>query len=80
MTSYCFKFIVPVLFVILSPSVMAQAAFDLDTAMTFNITGVMAQRMRLALVAENLANASTLRDEETGLPWQKRYLKLIFLL
>ena len=48
----------------------------LQDAMTINTSGVMAQRMRMTIIAENLANLMTLKDEETGLPYQKKYVVL----
>lgn len=49
-------------------------AQTLDDAFTFNMSGVLATRMRMAMSAENVANLNTLKDDETGLPWQKRFL------
>lgn len=44
--------------------------------MVINTSGVLAQRLRMTVVAENLANLMTLKDEETGLPYQKKYVVL----
>ena len=56
-----------------SVSVMAQT---LEDAMMINTSGVLAQRMKMTVIAENLANLMTLKDEETGLPYQKKYVVL----
>lgn len=51
-------------------------AQTLEDAMMINTSGVLAQRMRMTVIAENLANLMTLKDEETGLPYQKKYVVL----
>jgi flagellar basal-body rod protein FlgC len=51
-------------------------AQTLEDAMMINTSGVLAQRLRMTVVAENLANLMTLKDEETGLPYQKKYVIL----
>lgn len=48
----------------------------IEDAMVINTSGVLAQRLRMTVVAENLANLMTLKDEETGLPYQKKYVVL----
>ena len=48
----------------------------LEDAFQINMSGVMAQRFKMTLVAENIANLMTLKDEETGLPYQKKYVQL----
>ena len=48
----------------------------LEDAFTINMSGVMAQRFKMTLIAENIANLMTLKDEETGLPYQKKYVQL----
>lgn len=48
----------------------------LEEAMSINMSGIMAQRFKMAIVAENVANLMTLKDEETGLPYQKQYVQL----
>jgi flagellar basal-body rod protein FlgC len=48
----------------------------LDDAMDINISGIIAQRFKMTIVAENIANLMTLKDEETGLPYQKKYVEL----
>ncbi|MSR89098.1 MAG: hypothetical protein EXS67_05550 [Candidatus Margulisbacteria bacterium] len=59
---------------LLNTGVFAQ---DLDKALSFSESGAMAQKLRLSLNAQNIANLTTLEDEETGLPWQKRYAVLV---
>lgn len=51
-------------------------AQSIEDAMVINTSGVLAQRIRMTVVAENLANLMTLKDEETGLPYQKKYVVL----
>jgi flagellar basal-body rod protein FlgC len=48
----------------------------LEDAFNISASGLMVQRVRLNIIAENLANVSTLRDESTGLPYQKKYVVL----
>ncbi|MCP4049195.1 MAG: flagellar basal body rod protein FlgC [bacterium] len=45
-------------------------SFDITTS------GIIVQKMRLNVIAENVANITTLRDEETGVPYQKRFVVL----
>jgi len=52
-------------------------ARSLDAAFTYISSGIVVQKMRLTIIAENLANLTTQEDEETGLPWQKRYAVLV---
>jgi flagellar basal-body rod protein FlgC len=52
-------------------------AQDLDKAFSYNQSGLMAQKLRLALTVENIANSSTMEDKETGLPWQRRFAVLV---
>lgn len=49
------------------------AAQSLDDAFRYSQSGVTAQKIRLTLIAQNMANLTTFEDENTGLPWQKRY-------
>lgn len=49
----------------------------LDDAFDINMSGIIAERFRMTIIAENLANNMTLKDEETGLPYQKKYLNLV---
>ena len=48
----------------------------LEDAFQINMTGIISQRMKMTMTAENVANLMTLKDEETGLPYQKKYLVL----
>jgi len=57
----------------ISSPLMAQT---LDDAMAINTTGIISQRLKMTVIAENLANLVTLKDEETGLPYQKKYVSL----
>lgn len=61
-------------FIFSSPSIFSQS---LDEAFVFNTSGILTQKLRLALIAQNMAHLSTLEDENTGLPWQKRYAVLV---
>ena len=60
--------------VLVSP-LLAQLS-TLQDAFQINMTGIVAQRMKMTMTAENVANLMTLKDEETGLPYQKKYLVL----
>lgn len=60
-------------FLFLSLPLFAQS---LDDALMINMSGVLAQRMKMTVTAENVANLMTLRDDETGLPYQKKYVVL----
>jgi flagellar basal-body rod protein FlgC len=51
-------------------------AQTLDDAMMINTSGILAQRFKMTIIAENVANLMTLKDEETGLPYQKKYVVL----
>lgn len=55
--------------------VAAQAIFaqNLDDAIRFSGSGILVQKIRLGLIAQNLANLTTLKVEETGLPYQKQF-------
>ena len=48
----------------------------LEDAFKINTSGILAQRAKMMIVAENVANINTLKDEETGLPYQKKYIEL----
>ena len=62
---------------ILLISVPLSAQFNtLEDAFQINMSGIISQRMRMTMTAENIANLMTLKDEETGLPYQKKYLVL----
>ena len=58
---------------LVSSSFLAQ---NIEDAMKFNASGIMVYRTKMALSAENVANGLTLYDEETGLPYQKKYAVL----
>ncbi len=48
-------------------------AQSLESALEASLSGIIAHRIKLSTVAKNVANLSTLRVEETGLPYQKEY-------
>ncbi|MEK9657185.1 MAG: flagellar basal body rod C-terminal domain-containing protein [bacterium] len=52
------------------------AVSNLDDSFSINISGILAQRTKMMIIAENVANLNTLKDEETGLPYQKKYIQL----
>ena len=60
---------------VLSSFISAQL-HSLEDAMGINLSGILAQRFKMTIVAENIANLMTLKDEETGLPYQKKYVVL----
>ena len=49
----------------------------IDSAFRFNSSGILVQKVRMALIAENVANITTLKVEETGLPYQKKYAVVV---
>ena len=59
---------------LLSP--IAAQLSTLEDAFQINVSGIVSQRMKMTMTAENVANLMTLKDEETGLPYQKKYLVL----
>ena len=59
---------------LLSP--IAAQLSTLEDAFQINMSGIISQRMKMTMTAENVANLMTLKDEETGLPYQKKYLVL----
>tara|TARA_Y100000591_G_C21823289_1_gene694966 strand:+ start:574 stop:1026 length:453 start_codon:yes stop_codon:yes gene_type:complete len=61
--------------ILLTIPITAQLS-TLDDAFQINMSGIVSQRMKMTLTAENIANLMTLKDEETGLPYQKKYLVL----
>lgn len=63
------------LILIMTSSVFSQVG-TLEDAMAINLSGILAQRLKMTVVAENVANLMTLKDEETGLPYQKKYVTL----
>jgi flagellar basal-body rod protein FlgC len=48
----------------------------IDDAFDISASGLIAQKIRLNIIAQNIANASTLKDESTGLPYQKQFVAL----
>ncbi|MAQ63808.1 hypothetical protein CL647_02530 [bacterium] len=60
--------------ILLSP--IAAQLSTLEDAFQINMSGIVSQRMKMTMTAENVANLMTLKDEETGLPYQKKYLVL----
>lgn len=62
-----------VLCIVMMGSLCAQG---LDDAFRYASSGLIAQKVRLSLVAQNLANVSTLEVAGTGLPYQKKYAVL----
>jgi flagellar basal-body rod protein FlgC len=48
----------------------------LGDAFDISASGIVAQKIRLTIIAENVANITTLKDEATGLPYQKQYAVL----
>ena len=57
--------------VCLFPSLLVAQSFD--TALKSSISGILAQKIRLGIIAENVANVSTTKVEETGKPYQKKF-------
>ena len=47
-----------------STSLIAQVR-TLDDAMAINLSGIVTQRLKMTVVAENIANLMTLKDDET---------------
>ena len=64
------------IFLVLFFAVTVVHAQSLQDAFRYAGTGVIAQKLKLTLIAQNLANFTTLEDSETGLPWQKRFAVL----
>lgn len=62
-----------IIFVLTASGLVAQS---LDTAFDITTSGILAQKYKLNTIAENVANASSFKDEATGLPYQKRYVVL----
>lgn len=52
---------------------MVVLGLGLDEAMNHSATGLVAHRIRMNLIAQNIANLTTFKVEETGLPYQKQY-------
>ena len=64
------------LFVFCLHSFVSAQVKTLDDAMAINLSGIVTQRLKMTVVAENIANLMTLKDEQTGLPYQKKYVSL----
>tara|TARA_B100000427_G_scaffold329379_1_gene345315 strand:- start:4674 stop:5108 length:435 start_codon:yes stop_codon:yes gene_type:complete len=64
------------LMIVLSTSPIIAQLSTLEDAFQINVSGIISQRMKMTMTAENVANLMTLKDEETGLPYQKKYLVL----
>ncbi len=67
-----------ILMSVLSPTYaqLGRKMLGLESAMETSTSGLIAQRIRLAVVAENVANITTMKVDETGLPYQKKYVVL----
>ena len=52
------------------------AVATIEDAFKINTSGILAQRFKMTVIAQNVANLMTLKDEETGLPYQKQYVVL----
>eukprot|EP01047_Picozoa_sp_COSAG01_P011786 COSAG01_NODE_519_length_16012_cov_4.344058_14_plen_158_part_00 len=75
MVSFLKKVLCLSLFMILFSGEIS-AVNDLQDAFSINTSGILAQRTKMMIIAENVANINTLKDEETGLPYQKKYVEL----
>ena len=64
------------LMIVLSTSSIVAQLSTLEDAFQINVSGIISQRMKMTMTAENVANLMTLKDEETGLPYQKKYIVL----
>ena len=51
-------------------------AQTMDSALDASASGMIAQKIRLGIIAQNVANVTTLKVDETGLPYQKQYAVL----
>jgi len=71
--SMLFIFIVFTINLSASSAVSSISGYGSDDAMTMSKSGILAQKVVLNLAAENVANATTLKTAETGLPYQKKY-------
>lgn len=63
-------------FFLVTFSVFSYAVSNVNDAFDINTSGILAQRTKMMIVAENVANINTLKDESTGLPYQKKYIVL----
>jgi flagellar basal body rod protein FlgC len=50
--------------------------YTLENAYDISQSGVIAFRLKLAISAKNVANMMTMKDQETGLPYQKKYMPI----
>jgi flagellar basal-body rod protein FlgC len=71
------KLLIKLLFCFILINPIGLYSQTLDDAFDINTSGIIAERFRMTIIAENLANNMTLKDEETGLPYQKKYLNLV---
>ncbi len=55
-----------------STVVAASRQLGTDDAIEISMSGIMVQKVRLKVIAENVANATTVMTD-TGLPYQKKY-------
>lgn len=62
-----------ILLIVLCPLAAAVSPRGLENALDISSSGVIAQRMRAQIVAENIANADTLKMPD-GLPYRRRVL------
>ena len=58
--------------ILLCQTLPVYALSGLEDSLQISATGVLVQKFRLRLIAENMANLVTLKTE-TGLPYQKKY-------
>ena len=65
-----------IVILLLGVTTASAAPKTLEDAFKVNMSGILAQRAKMMIVAENVANINTLKDEETGLPYQKKYIEL----
>ena len=48
----------------------------LDDSFDITTSGIMAQKVKLNIIAQNVANVATMKDETTGKAYQKQYVRL----
>tara|TARA_A100001015_G_scaffold38923_1_gene42735 strand:- start:8191 stop:8643 length:453 start_codon:yes stop_codon:yes gene_type:complete len=70
------KYLINVLLLLFLSSSLSAQVSTLDDAMAINLSGILTQRLKMTIVAENIANLMTLKDDETGLPYQKKYVSV----
>ena len=51
-------------------------AQNIETALESSTSGIITQRIRLGIIAENVANVSTMKVEETGEPYRKKFAQI----